>query len=193
MGTAHIFFGKPINPETATALVQVSRALMGERLPVQPGQPPTPFLWDHLHYSISSGGGDLISAFAVFNELKGMPVKVTTHNAGAIDSAAIMPFMVGERRTASPASAFFFHQVRWTFSAHVNIPVYVINEATTWLGAYENMMADFVAAQSGQKKEAILDMMRAGTSVSSADAKSLGLIHDVCECSIPQDARSWQV
>ncbi len=190
MATAHIFFGKAITPETATALILAARALMGER---NPGPPPGPFLWDHLHFSISCGGGDLISAFGAFNEMKGLPLKVTTHNAGAIDSAAIMPFMVGERRTASPASAFFFHQVRWNFSTNVNVPMYVIDEATTYLGVYENMMADYVADRSGQKKETILNMMREGTSVSSADAKKLGLIHDVCECSIPQDARSWQV
>jgi ATP-dependent protease ClpP protease subunit len=68
-----------------------------------------------------------------------------------------------------------------------------INDATKWLGTYENLMAEYVAVQSGQKKETILKMMREGTSVSSADAKAMGLIHDVCECSIPQDARSWQV
>jgi len=132
---------------------------MGERLPAQPGQPPGPFLWDHLHFSISCGGGDLIAAFGAFNQMKGLPVKVTTHNASAIDSAAIMPFMVGVRRTASPASAFFFHQVRWTFSTNANVPMYVINEATTWLGVYEKMMADYVASQSGQKVETILNMI----------------------------------
>ena len=54
-------------------------------------------------------------------------------------------------------------------------------------------MAEYVAAQSGQTKKRILSMMREGTSVSSEKAKAMGLIHEVCECSIPQDARSWQV
>jgi ATP-dependent Clp protease protease subunit len=188
MATAHIFFGKPFNPDTSTALIQTSRALMGEKLPNS-----TTFLWDHLHYSMSSGGGDIVAAFAAFNEMKGLPVKVTTHNAGAIDSAAIMPFMVGERRTASPSSAFFFHQLQWSFASNLQLTMTTINDATKWLGTYENLMAEYVAAQSGQKKETILKMMREGTSVSSADAKVMGLIHDVCECSIPQDARSWQV
>lgn len=192
MATAYIFFGKAITPDTTTALIHASRILMGERAQAAPGQ-QAPFAWDHFHYSISSGGGDIIAAFAAFNEMKGLPVRVTTHNSGAIDSAAIMPFMVGEHRTASPSSAFFFHQVRWNFPANSNVPIYVINEATTWLGVYENMMAEYVASQSGQKKETILDMMHAGTSVSSAEAKALGLIHEICECSIPQDARSWQV
>jgi ATP-dependent Clp protease protease subunit len=193
MPTAYIYFGKAITPDTATALIQAGRVLMGERVPTQQGQPPGPFAWDHLHYSISSGGGDITAAFGAFNEMKGMPLKITTHNAGAIDSASIMPFMVGKRRTASPYSAFFFHQVRWNFSSNINIPIDVIGEATKWLGTYENMMAEFVASQSGQKKETILNMMRAGTSVSPDRAKALGLIHDVCECSIPQDARSYQV
>ena len=193
MATAYIFFGKAITPETATGLVLASRALMGERAQVAQGQPPGAFLWDHLHYSISSGGGDIIAAFGAFNEMKGLPVKVTTHNSGAVDSACILPFMVGERRTASPASAFFFHPVRWNFATNINVPIHTITEATKWLGTYESLMADYVADRSGQKKETILDMMREGTTVLPDQAKALGLIHDVCECSIPQDARSYQV
>jgi ATP-dependent Clp protease protease subunit len=193
MGTAYIFFGKAITPDTSTGLVLASRALMGERTAVAQGQPPGPFLWDHLHYSISSGGGDIIAAFAAFNEMKGLPVKVTTHNSGAVDSASIMPFMVGERRTASPASAFFFHPVRWNFATNINVPIHTINEAVKWLGTYESLMTSYVADRSGQTKETILRMMQEGTTVLPERAKELGLIHDVEECSIPQGARSYQV
>jgi ATP-dependent Clp protease, protease subunit len=189
MATAYIFFGKTFNPDTATALIQASRALMGDKNPNAPAQ----FLWDHFHYSMSSGGGDIISAFAAFNELKGLPLKVTTHNAGAIDSAAIMPFMVGSRRTASHSSAFFFHQLQWTFASNANLTMTTINDATKWLGTYENLMAEFVSDQSELEKSEVLKMMREGTSVLSTEAKAMGLIHDVEECSIPQDARSWQV
>jgi len=193
MGTAYIFFGKAITPDTATGLVLASRTLMGERIAAPAGQPPNPFLWDHLHYSISSGGGDIIAAFGAFNEMKGLPLKITTHNSGAVDSASIMPFMVGERRTASPSSEFFFHQMRWNFASNINVPLYTISEATKWLGTYENLMAQYVADRSGQEKETILNMMREGTTILPELAKELGLIHDVCECSIPQDARSYQV
>ena len=188
MATAYIVFAKPFNPDTATALIQASRAMMGEKLQGQPN-----FLWNHFHYSMSSGGRDIIAAFAVFNEMKGLPVRITTHNAGAINSVAIMPFMVAERRTASPSSAFFFHQLQWSFASNLQLTKTTINDATKWLGTYENLMAEYVAAQSGQTKKRILSMMREGTSVSSEKAKAMGLIHEVCECSIPQDARSWQV
>jgi ATP-dependent protease ClpP protease subunit len=193
MATAYIFFGKAITPDSATTLVHAGRTLMLDRGPAPQGQAKGPLLWDHLHYSISSGGGDITAAFGVFNEMKGMPLKITTHNAGAVDSASIMPFMVGERRTASQYSAFFFHQVRWNFMTNAAIPLYTISEAAKWLGAYENMMVEYVADRSGQKKETILNMMREGTTVSPVQAKALGLIHDVEECSIPQDARSYQV
>jgi hypothetical protein len=103
MATAYIFFGKTFTPDNASGLIHAGRTLMGDRAKVPEGEPPGPLLWNHLHYSMSSGGGDITSAFGVFNEMKGMPLKITTHNAGAVDSACIMPFMVGERRTASPS------------------------------------------------------------------------------------------
>lgn len=188
MGTAYIYFGKPMTAETGAGLVEAIRALMGER-----EVPTGPLLWDRFHIDFATGGGDIIAAFGAYNTLKGVNAKITTHNAGAVDSAAIMTFMLGEKRTASPASAFFFHQVQWSFASSDNLTMTVINDATKWLSTYEEMMAEVVSQGTDLSKEDVLRMMREGTSVRPNEAKAMGLIHGIEDCSIPADARSQQV
>jgi ATP-dependent protease ClpP protease subunit len=150
-------------------------------------------MWNVLKISIASGGGDIIAAFGAYNELKALPLTIHTHNAGAVDSAAIVPFMLGERRTAAAASAFFFHQVQWTFPSNQNLTATVISDATKWLGTYEDLMAVTVSGRSGIPKNDVLKMMREGTTVTPERAKELGLIHEIEEHTIPQSARTWQV
>lgn len=197
MATAYLFFAKPFNPDTATNLIQATRVLLSEAIPIPVAEGAPPQFggpaWDTMKISIASGGGDIIAAFAAYNELMAMPVTLHTHNAGAVDSAAIVPFMLGERRTASAASAFFFHQLQWTFASNQNLTATVISDATKWLGTYEDMMAKIVADRSGIPKADVLKMMREGTTVVPARAKALGLIHEIEENAIPHNARTWQV
>jgi ATP-dependent protease ClpP protease subunit len=133
MATAYLYFGKPVNADTITALVQACRVLVNEK--DANGAP----LWDHFHLEIASGGGDLIAGFAGYNILTNLPVKVTTHNCGAVDSAAIMLFLAGVQRIASALSAFHFHQSAWTFAA-AGQPINVISAANKWLGRYEDLV-----------------------------------------------------
>jgi ATP-dependent Clp protease protease subunit len=193
--TAHIFFGKPINADTATGLVAACRNLIGERAKVADGAPQGPLLWSDFRVEISSPGGEVGPAFSMFNELIGMSIPVHTHNAGQVDSSAIMPFMAGTRRTASPMSAFVFHQSTWTFGATATTQTAIqMQDAVRWLETYDAMIAETVASRSATlKKEDVLSMMRAGTLVTPADALKVGLIHAIEECRTPRDARSWQV
>jgi len=185
MPTAYLYFGKIVNPDTVTAAVLGCRTLMGDKN--DQGQP----MWDTFKFAIASTGGDVAAAFALYNELNALPVQIDTHNSGAVDSCAIMPFMAGQRRTASANSAFLFHQVFWTFAGSSTLTV--INDARRWLETYEGMMADVVSAKTNLKKEEILRMMHAGTALSPADAKKAGLIHAIEEYKIPFDGRSYQV
>lgn len=185
MARAYILFFKPINPDTATSCLHACRGLMGER------DPNGAVLWDDLLITMSSGGGDIIPALGMYNEIKGLEAKIQTHNAAAIDSAAILPFMAGSVRTASAASAFFFHQLQWSFSGG-SVTMTSVSDAVAWLNRYEGIMADVVAARSKLKKEEVLQMMKQGTSVDPETALKQGLIHTVEELATPLGARTYQ-
>jgi ATP-dependent Clp protease protease subunit len=185
MPTAYVYFGKLINSDTITAAVMGCRTLICDKN--DQGDPA----WDNLKFAIASTGGDVASAFALYNELNSLPLQIDTHNTGAVDSAAIMPFMAGTRRTASANSAFLFHQLSWTFAGPSTLTV--VNDARRWLETYEGLMADVVSSKTKLKKDEVLRMMHVGTTLSPADAKKVGLIDAIEEYKIPFFARTYQV
>jgi len=188
MTAAHIYFGKPMNSDTGAALVHAARCLMGER-----PNPTVPFSWDELHISFASGGGDVIPALAAFNELNRLSLGISTHNSGAVDSAVILPFMVGKTRTASPHSSFFFHQIQWTFTSNAGLQTTLVNESATLMEYYTEIVATIVSDRSKLSKSDVKNKMRDGTLVTSKEGLAMGLIHNIAEPAVPQAARTWQV
>ena len=67
---------------------------------------------DEIHVHINCPGGSVGEAFAIYNVLREHPAQVTTYADGYVASAAIYPFLAGDRRIANPVSAFYFHPVQ---------------------------------------------------------------------------------
>lgn len=66
----------------------------------------------HLQINFSSIGGELTPAIALYNYLKKIPTEITTHNIGEVSSAAVLPYLAGNIRTATPSSRFTIHPIR---------------------------------------------------------------------------------
>lgn len=67
---------------------------------------------DEIHVHINCPGGNVGDGFAIYNTLRQHPAKVVTYADGYVASAAIFPFLAGDRRIANPVSAFYFHKVQ---------------------------------------------------------------------------------
>ena len=67
---------------------------------------------DEIHVHINCPGGNVGEAFAIYNVLREHPAQVSTYADGYVASAAIYPFLAGDRRVANPVSAFYFHPVQ---------------------------------------------------------------------------------
>lgn len=188
MATAYVYFGKPINVDTTTALITACRTLAWES-DASSGDP----LWDKIHLTIASGGGGITQGFAAFNELKALPVELTTHNVGSVDSAAILIFMAGSKRLAVKASGFLFHESTWNFAGQGDVTLTTAGNTKKWLETYEGMQAEIVASRTGLQQDDVRKMMRDGTCIRSEEAVTLGLVDSVQEFALPRTARSWCV
>lgn len=187
MGTAYVYFGKPVNVDTISALIIACRTLTTENDPS--GNP----LWDKIHLTIASGGGAITPGFAAYNELKALPIELTTHNVGSVDSAAILIFMAGSKRLANKASGFLFHESTWNYSGQGEVTLTTAGNAKKWLETYEGMQTEIVSDRTGIRTKEVLKMMREGTCVRSDEAITLGLVDSVQEFSMPRSARWWCV
>ena len=60
---------------------------------------------------ISSPGGAVFHGLSAYNYLKGLPVSITTHNFGSVDSIGVVLFCGGARRLSVPQARFLLHGV----------------------------------------------------------------------------------
>ena len=60
---------------------------------------------------ISSPGGSVIHGLSAYNYLKGLPVTITTHNFGSVDSIGVILFCSGSKRLSVPQARFLLHGV----------------------------------------------------------------------------------
>ncbi len=67
---------------------------------------------ERLDLNISSSGGNLTPAIALYHYLKSLPFEIATHNIGEVSSAAVLPYLAGSIRTAEPRSRFTIHPIR---------------------------------------------------------------------------------
>jgi len=57
---------------------------------------------------LSSPGGNVNNGITIYNFLKSLPINLTTHNIGVVDSIANVIFLAGDNRYAVPHSSFLF-------------------------------------------------------------------------------------
>ena len=66
---------------------------------------------DKIHVRIDSRGGSVSDGWAMFNALRNHPAQISTYGDGFVASAALFPFLAGDKRYASSVSAYYLHPV----------------------------------------------------------------------------------
>lgn len=101
---------------------------------------------DSLTINISSLGGGVTPAIAMYNYLKSKPFKVYTHNLSEVGSAAILIYLAGEKRTAEDVSKFMIHPI--SICINESSTYYVVQEILNGVRADIKNYADIVNAET---------------------------------------------
>lgn len=133
---------------------------------------------------ISSPGGFIDPGMTIHNFLKGIPVSVTTHNYGAVDSVATVIYCAGKRRLASHHCRFLIHGVTWTF-AQLTVSEHNLREALGTLDKMKRIIATVIASTTSRDLAKVEADMSAGLSLSASEAKDYGLVHELTDILVP--------
>ena len=68
-----------------------------------------------LEIHMSSEGGNMTAGFALYFFLKSLPLPLTTHNVGSVESVGVVIFLAGQKRYACPGTRFLVHPLHWGF------------------------------------------------------------------------------
>ena len=79
---------------------------------------------------INSRGGVLGHATRAYRKLLDYPKeRLTIHNIGSVESAAILLYLSAKTRAAIPGSRFLIHPICWTYNYHPKITLSILEKA----------------------------------------------------------------
>ncbi len=128
---------------------------------------------------ISSPGGSVIHGLSAYNYLKGLPVSITTHNFGSVDSIGIVLYCAGSRRLSVPQARFLFHGVNVQFRGEQNLDEKLLEERLKGLRIDVENIAKVIAVNTGKSTKDITDAMIERTTLNPEEAQSWGLVHAI--------------
>src|SRR6476646_1831537 len=64
---------------------------------------------------MSTEGGNMTAGFALYFFLKSLPLPLTTHNIGSVESVGVPIFLAAQKRLACPGTRFLVHPLHWGF------------------------------------------------------------------------------
>src|SRR4051812_17266604 len=85
----YVSFSAEIDVNTTESLISLMANIANQKIP-------------EVYLMISSPGGNVMHGMNLYNVLRSMPFKLTTHNVGNIDSIANAVFLAGETRYTTP-------------------------------------------------------------------------------------------
>ena len=128
---------------------------------------------------ISSPGGSVFHGLSAYNYLKGLPVTVTTHNFGSVDSIGVVLFCGGSKRLSVPQARFLLHGVSAGFQQNERLEEKQLEERLKGLRIDIENIAKVVAANTGKSIEDITNSMLERTTLNPEEAKAWGLVHEI--------------
>jgi len=127
---------------------------------------------------LSSPGGSVFHGLSAYNYLKGLPVNITTHNFGSVDSIGVVLFCAGSKRLSVPQARFLLHGVSAGFR-NERLEEPQLEERLKGLKIDIENIAKVIAENSGKTADEIAKAMLERTTLNPREAKSWGLVHDI--------------
>jgi ATP-dependent protease ClpP protease subunit len=118
-------------------------------------------VFDKIFLLMSSDGGSVEDALALYNLIEAIPATVVAVNMGQIASSGILPFLGADERWACDHSYFHFHNLSWTY-----------NPAQT---IHRIQMADHVNVID-KERELYRAILKENTSLTDSDFEELKLL-----------------
>jgi ATP-dependent Clp protease, protease subunit len=169
---AFVSFCADINPQTTEVLLGNVASLISQG-------------FRNIHLLLSTPGGSVQHGITMYNLLRGMPIELTTHNVGNVDSIGTVVFLAGTIRRACPQATFMQHGVAAGIPGPAQFFEKNLQETLASVQADQGRIADIYKDRAGIDKTDAEKLFLGETRMTAVDAKARGLVHEISEVSIP--------
>ncbi len=137
-----------------------------------------------LRFFISSGGGDIDSAISLYDYLKAFPSTVETIGFGRVESAAVLIFLAGSKRSVVKDCRFLLHEGLYTLGQPTNT-LHVHEETLNLFRTLLDRVTEIVASETSHQMNEVAKILREGRTFTAVEAKEFGLVQEIID-EIPQ-------
>ena len=172
---AYVSFSAEIVPATTESLIASMANLVNNGIP-------------EVHLLISTPGGSVMNGMNLYNVLRGLPIKLITHNVGNVYSICNAVFLAGEERYACPHSTFMFHGVGFDMPQNARLEEKLLRERLDGVLADQKRIASVIEERTKLLASDIAPLFTEAQTKDSAFAVSSGIVHAVKDIEIPAGA-----
>jgi ATP-dependent Clp protease, protease subunit len=178
--TIYISFSAEINAHTTESLLATFAAQInaGAR---------------NFYLMLSTPGGTVMNGLNLYNVLRGLPINLTTHNVGNVDSIGNAVFLAGQPRYASPHSTFMFHGVAFNYTGALSLTERESRERLSSILADQRRIGSIIQERTRLTGRKVKAMFREAKTVDATFSAGCGIVDEVRDVQIPAGAPIYQL
>ena len=169
---AFVSFSAEVVPQTAEALLNAMAQLVNHG-------------FRDIHLLLSSPGGVVALGITIYNVLRGLPIDLTTHNVGNVDSIGTVIYLAGERRFVCPQATFMLHGVSFTAPPMSQFFEKTLKERLASIQADHERIKAIYNERAGIDPERAEEIFLGESTMNAAESVANGLAHGIEAVQIP--------
>jgi ATP-dependent protease ClpP protease subunit len=170
--TVYISFSAEIAPNTTETLIATASNLANQGV-------------KEIYLMLSTPGGSVMHGMNLYNVLRALPVDLTTHNVGNVDSIGNAIFLAGTKRYACPHSTFMFHGVGCQTQLNQVLEAKFLRERLDSITADQKRIGSVIAERTKISEQDVSDLFLEAQTKDAAFALANGIIEDIREVNVP--------
>ena len=172
--TRYVTFLHGVQPPTVRALLSTIQGI----LDTEGGKPS-------IYLLMSTPGGSVDEGILLFNVLRALPITLTTHNIGNVDSIGNVVFLAGSKRLANPNATFMWHGVGFDITGPQRFELKNVREMLGGIEAHTARMAATIASCTMLTQEQVHELFLQASTKDAAYAKTHGIVHEIADAKVP--------
>jgi ATP-dependent Clp protease protease subunit len=138
-----------------------------------------------IHIMLSTPGGSVMHGINAYNVLRGLPVRLVTHNVGNVDSIGTVIYLAGEQRYACPQTTFMLHGVALNTPGAAQFYERNLKERLASVQADQARIAEIYRERAGISLEDSERFFLGESTIGAGDALRRGIVHELRDVQIP--------
>lgn len=138
-----------------------------------------------IYLALSTPGGSVMNGMNLYNFMRGLPIKITTHNVGNVNSIGQVVFLAGEERYAAPHSTFMFHGVGFDVERGARFEERILRERTQSILADQARIGAIIEERTNLDSRQVKKLFLEAQTKDTNYALSVGIVNQVLDFKIP--------